>query len=81
MDLRETVLALFCDPEGEPCFHGSDGDRAALKAVLATERDRLLPVLELARKALNAASAYHVDVLERVKPAIDAINEVLGEHK
>lgn len=34
MDLRETVLALFCDPEGNPCFRGSDGDHEALRAAL-----------------------------------------------
>lgn len=34
MNLYETVLALFCDPEGKPCMKGSDGDRKLLKKAL-----------------------------------------------
>ena len=26
-ELLEMVEALFCDPEGNPCFEGSDGDK------------------------------------------------------
>lgn len=33
--LRGVILAVLCDPEGAPCFHGSDGDRKAIADVLA----------------------------------------------
>lgn len=34
MNLYETVIALFCDPEGNPCMQGSDEDRRLLKEAL-----------------------------------------------
>ena len=34
--VRFGMLAVLCDPEGEPCFAGSDGDRAIIKHALAT---------------------------------------------
>ncbi len=43
MDLYETVIALFCDPEGNPCMAGSDGDREVLAAALMEHRKALRP--------------------------------------
>lgn len=31
----EAMLAVLCDPEGTPCFEGSDGDRQVIADVLA----------------------------------------------
>ena len=33
--LRSVIQALFCDPEGNPCFQGSDGDREVLREALS----------------------------------------------
>lgn len=32
---HEAMLDVLCDPEGVPCFHGSDGDRAVIRKPLA----------------------------------------------
>lgn len=32
--LQDAVLAVLCDPEGNPCFRGSDGDRAVIAEAL-----------------------------------------------
>lgn len=32
--LRDAVLAVLCDPDGRPCFNGSDGDRAVIAEAL-----------------------------------------------
>lgn len=37
--LRNTIQALFCDPEGNPCFAGSDGDRLIIAEALAATDD------------------------------------------
>ena len=42
MNLYETVLALFCNPEGEPCMKGSDGDRKLLKEALDNHKKETL---------------------------------------
>lgn len=59
--LREAILQVCCDPEGEPCFVGSTGDHdvirkalalalphddTALKARLKAERERCAKVCE-----------------------------------
>lgn len=33
--LREAMLAVLCNPDGVPCFEGSDGDRAVIAEALA----------------------------------------------
>ncbi len=37
--LREAMLSVLCDPEGVPCFSGSDGDRAVIAEALALPTD------------------------------------------
>ncbi len=37
--LREAMLSVLCDPEGTPCFSGSDGDRAVIAEALALPAD------------------------------------------
>ena len=32
--LKEAVLSVLCDPEGRPCFAGSDGDRKVIDDAL-----------------------------------------------
>jgi hypothetical protein len=32
--LQEAMLAVLCDPEGNPCFSGSDGDRKTIADAL-----------------------------------------------
>lgn len=34
-ELVESVKSVLCDPDGEPCFAGSDGDRKVIKDGLA----------------------------------------------
>jgi len=33
--MRKAMFAILCDPEGTPCFRGSDGDRAVIAEVIA----------------------------------------------
>lgn len=37
--LRDAVLAVLCDPDSEPCFSGSDGDRKVIAEALALPSD------------------------------------------
>lgn len=37
--LREAMLSVLCDPEGVPCFEGSDGDRAVIAEALVLPND------------------------------------------
>lgn len=37
--LREAILQVCCDPEGEPCFVGSTGDHDVIRKVLALPTD------------------------------------------
>jgi len=34
--LREAILSVLCDQEGNPCFAGSDGDRQVIREALAS---------------------------------------------
>jgi len=35
-ELREAILSVLCDPERNPCFEGSDGDRQVIREALAS---------------------------------------------
>ena len=32
--MRIAIVSVLCDPEEEPCFHGSQGDRAVIRAAI-----------------------------------------------
>jgi len=40
--LREAVFSVLCDPDGNPCFAGSDGDRQVIREALDATKAKSL---------------------------------------
>jgi len=92
MDLYETVLALFCDPEGNPCMDGSEGDRIALKAALDKHRqpvsaalealERFNELVKLQKTKKDAYNAHNILLYDRTRNTIDVLfQKLLKDHR
>lgn len=85
--LQDAMLSVLCDPEGVPCFRGSDGDRKIIAEALSTPPDtaaldkacKLYAAGVLEEMLNQQAQGSYGNLMLKTKQRVDQLRKEAGE--